>query len=77
MSFQDGFQIKIFQEFRREEAALPFCQIFYAVSGSFSLTVRGRQYGMRQEDIVLVNAMEPHSVETTEEGALFVLALDH
>ncbi len=77
MSFQDGFQIKIFQEFRREEAVLPFCQIFYAVSGSFSLTVRGRQYGMRQEDIVLVNAMEPHSVETTEEGALFVLALDH
>ena len=55
------FRIDIMKDAQEKEYAHSFIELFYAVSGTCRITVRDYHSDMEQGDMVLVNAMEPHS----------------
>ena len=55
----------------------PSVQVFYVVEGCVSLSVRGKDYLLRQEDLFLVNAMEPYRLSGLEDAVLCVVCIEY
>ena len=77
MTKMDGFEIKIEQRLRKEECMEIPIQIFYVVSGKARMETRGRKYEMGQEDLILVNGMEPFSVISQGDSVVCILSIDY
>ena len=77
MSATDQFKIQILQNVNRVECLSIPLQIFYVSLGSASMTVRGTVYEMKQEDIILVNGMEPYTLTSGDESLLCEVSIDY
>ena len=67
------FRIDIQRDAQAKEYAHSFVELFYVVSGTCRITVRDYFSDMQQGDMVLVNAMEPHSYKA--EGILCIIKI--
>ena len=77
MSGAAYFGIQILQKVNRSEYLSIPLQIFYVSLGSASLTLRGTVYEMKQEDIILVNGMEPYTLSSGEGSLLCEVNIDY
>ena len=69
------FRIDIMKDAQEKEYAHSFIELFYVVSGTCRITVRDYHSDMEQGDIILVNAMEPHSYKS--EGILCIIKISY
>ena len=67
------FRIDIMRNAQEKEYAHSYIELIYVVSGTCRVTVREYYSDMEQGDMVLVNAMEPHSYRS--EGILCVIRI--
>ena len=76
MRRDSGFGFLIGDSIRIEERSVPPVVIVYEIDGESVLRVRGRTYRLGQEDIVLINPMEAHSLEPAG-GTVCLLSVDY
>ncbi len=72
-----GFHVSIEQKTTAEERLELPLQIIYVVFGAAVMTVRGNRYNMTQEDMILVNGMEPYTLVTEEAGVVCTVSIDY
>ena len=77
VSGADHFGIQILQNVNRAEYLSVPLQIFYVSLGNASMTLRGTVYEMKQEDIILVNGMEPYTLTCGEGSLLCEVSIDY
>ena len=69
------FNIEIRKNTQEEEHAHSSIEVFYLVTGTCSFTVSQQQYEMKQRDMILANAMEPHSYKA--DGILCIFSISY
>ena len=72
-----NFQIELLNSGVREEQARSAVQLIYVVAGSCDLYAKERHQEMRQEDLILINAMVPYSLKTGKDGIVCVLKIEY
>ena len=75
MNQNRDFHVVIRKDAQEKQYTRSAVELFYVVSGSCELTVREEQYSMKQGDMILVNAMEPHSYRA--EDILGILEIEY
>ena len=73
----NDFQIEIVRKSSKEEMIEPTVRIYYVFDGGARLIVSGRSYDLAQEEIVLVNAMERHSLNVKEKGVVCIISFSY
>lgn len=77
MAGMGEFGIEILQKtYRLDQLSIPL-QIVYVSFGRARMTLQGTVYEMKQEDMILVNGMEPYSLTSGEESLLCVVSIDY
>ena len=77
MTGAEGFEIRIEQNVSvKDSMELPL-MVVYVAAGTPHITLRGREYNLEQEDIILINGMELFSAESGTDGVLCTVRIDY
>ena len=73
----EPFEVRILNNICEEDCMDPSIQLFYVIDGGVDLRVREKTWRMHGEDLILVNAMEPYSLKTADDGIVCVIIFDY
>lgn len=73
----EPFEVRILKNICEENCMEPSIRLFYVIDGEMDLHIREKTWRMHAEDLILVNAMEPHSMRTADDGIVCVISIDY
>ncbi|MBP3900019.1 MAG: helix-turn-helix domain-containing protein [Blautia sp.] len=77
MTGAEGFEIRIEKNVSVKDCMELPLMVVYVAAGTPHITLRGREYTLEQEDIILINGMELHSAEAGPDGVLCTVRIDY
>lgn len=77
MTGAEGFEIRIEKNVSVKDSMELSLMVVYVATGTSHITLRGREYSLEQEDIILINGMELFSAEVGRDCVLCTVRIDY